>query len=335
MAYNYTLKYRTFDELLASVGTDFKKYQLQNLIEPQEMIKVVKRVNYDLGLRIHQSKETILEIEKGKVRLPNDFNILDFALVVGEYTIRQYTPQGTHTEDRLVGQVVPAYMVAPPETIDLCTVPLVPPTCDPADPCGDCYDPNVVPNTTCAPNNPCCDNPGSCSLSCNGDVYQVTQQLNYETRYYKKIYPLRIAQNNETVDKNCPNQQWDSVMTGEIKKGWLYTSFQTGKVYINYQGLMEDKEGNLLAPDHDGLNDYYEYAMKQRIIENLIMNDEEVASAKVQLIEQRYKAARNMALTIVNTPNFNELKELYQANRNAQYHKYYDMFLSFPRVNIR
>jgi hypothetical protein len=341
MSYNYSLKYRTFDELLASISSDFKKYQLQNLIDPQELIKVAKRVNYDLGLRIHKTKEVILDIEKSKARLPNDFNILDFALVVGEYNIRQYLPQGTHIEEKIVGKVVPEYQQTPPAVIDLCAAPYQPADCDPLDPCGNCYDP-CAPCPQCGTNmvngicNPCCTHPESCTLSCNGDVIQLVQELTYETRYYSRIYPLRIAENNENVlNTLCPNSYWDSVMTGEIKDGWLYTSFPTGKVYLNYQGFLEDKDGNLLVPDHDGLNEYYEYAVKQRIIENLIMNDEEVSQAKIQIIEARYRIARITALSIVNTPNFKELKELYQGNRNAQYQKYYDMFLSFPRSNIR
>lgn len=341
MAYNYTLKYRTFDELLASAATDFKKYQLKNLIEPQELIKVVKRVNYDLGLRIHQSKEVILEVENGRVRMPNDFYVLDFALVVGEYYLRQYYPQGTHVEERIVGSVVPEYLEAPPEVIDLCTAPYEELDCDPCDPCGECYDP-CAPCPQCGQNmvngicNPCCTNPDSCQLTCNGNVIQLVQTLTYETRYYKRVYPLRIASNNENLlNTLCPNTEFDSVLTGEIKEGWLYLSFDNGKVYMNYQGQMEDKDGNLLVPDHDGLNEYYEYALKQRILENLIMNDEEVNPAKIQLIESRYKIAKSTAISIVRTPNFTEMKELYQANRNAMYHKYYDMFASFPRENLR
>ena len=67
MSYNYTLKYRTFDQLLADAQSDFKKYHLESLIDPQDMIKVAKRVNYDLGLRINDTKEVILEVEKGRV----------------------------------------------------------------------------------------------------------------------------------------------------------------------------------------------------------------------------------------------------------------------------
>lgn len=65
------------------------------------------------------------------------------------------------------------------------------------------------------------------------------------------------------------------------------------------------------------------------------MNDEEVNPNKLQLVEVRLRAARNFALSIVNTPNFQELRELYQANRNAMYSKYYDMFASTSRLKLR
>ena len=52
MSYNYTLRYRTFDQMLDDVQVDFQNLSLQNMIEPQQLIKVAKRVTYDLGLRI-------------------------------------------------------------------------------------------------------------------------------------------------------------------------------------------------------------------------------------------------------------------------------------------
>ncbi len=90
-----------------------------------------------------------------------------------------------------------------------------------------------------------------------------------------------------------------------------------------------------MVPDHELLNEYYEYALKQRILENLIMNDEEINPNKLQLIEGRYRAARNNAFSLVRTPNFTEIKELFQANRTALYNKYYDMFASNKRLNVR
>ena len=60
MDFNYTLKYRSFDQLLEDIMVDFQTFALENMIEPQTLIKVARRINYDLGLRINQQKEVIL-----------------------------------------------------------------------------------------------------------------------------------------------------------------------------------------------------------------------------------------------------------------------------------
>jgi hypothetical protein len=52
-------------------------------------------------------------------------------------------------------------------------------------------------------------------------------------------------------------------------------------------------------------------------------------SARLQLVEQRLRAARNQALSLVNTPNFKELEQMWWTNRKAMYNKYYDMFKSY------
>jgi len=331
MSYNYTLKYRTFDSLIADASADFKKYHLNGAIDPQDFIKVARRVNYDLGLRIFQTKEVVLEIEKGRVRLPNDFYVLNFAMQCGEMEVKQYMPQGTHIEERVVGTVAPEYQPAPGDPIDFCETTPEPVTpIDPCDPCAQCGQP-----TDCEPCNTCCANPNSCTLDCKGNAVQLIQTLSYQTNVFKILRPIKMVQNAESIDCDCPNLYWSSTITGYIKDGWFYTNFDSGKIYVNYQGNLEDDEGNLLVPDHEALNEYYEYAVKQRILENLIMNDEEMNPSKIQLIEQRYRAARNIALSVVNTPNFAELKQLYQANRNAIYGKYYDMFRSYPRTAIR
>lgn len=82
---NLELKFRTFDQLLASVSTDLRMFAEEGQIEPAWLIKVARRVNYDLGLRIHQTKETIIDIEHGYAKLPEDFYVLDFALLLGKY----------------------------------------------------------------------------------------------------------------------------------------------------------------------------------------------------------------------------------------------------------
>ena len=97
---------------------------------------------------------------------------------------------------------------------------------------------------------------------------------------------------------------------------------------------MESADGDLLVLDQPYCNEYYEYALKQRILENMIWQGESVTQ-QLGLVEQRLRAARNNALSFVNTPNFQEMRKVWTMNRRAQYHNYYNMFLSNPPVNPR
>ena len=56
MNYNYTLKYRTFEQLLEDVRVDLPTASLENKIEPATLVKIAIKANYDLGLRIYHTK---------------------------------------------------------------------------------------------------------------------------------------------------------------------------------------------------------------------------------------------------------------------------------------
>ena len=325
------LLYRTFDELLDEVLIDFQTYSLENMIEPQTLIKIATKVNYDLGLRINQTKEIILEVCHGKVKLPDDYYTLNFAMICGEYTLQTgYDIGGTNIQE------VPYTEV--PSTVDICAAPTVNCSVCNSHPCnntaaciGHARPPqNYIPGEY-DPNNPygdTCIRP-RVFMNCKGDKYEVIQILpNGQSRSYKVMIPLRITA-NRTIECDCPNLYFNTVNQGSIQNGFLHTTFQTGKVYLNYQGSLEDDNGNLMVPNHPLLNEYYEYAFKKRLLENLLMNGEDVGQ-KLQYIAGELRAARNNALSMVNTPNFEEMKRLWWANRTAMYGKYYNMFKSYP-----
>jgi len=69
--------------------------------------------------------------------------------------------------------------------------------------------------------------------------------------------------------------------------------------------------------------------LKERIFENLFNNGEDV-SQKYQLAAAKLRLAKNDAMSLVNTPNFEEMKKLWWSNRVAMYGKFYNMFKSYP-----
>ena len=251
-------------------------------------------------------------------------------MICGEFKLQTgYDIGGTNIQE------VPYKEV--PSTVNTCAAPTVNCSVCNSNPCNhtaacsqntlpgnyipDAYDPNNPYGDTCIR--------PRVFMNCKGEKYELIQIMpNGQTRAYHVMIPLRMKA-SQNIECDCPNLYWNTPNQGWIKNGFLFTTFQTGKVYLNYQGQLENEDGELMVGDHPYLNEYYEYAMKERLLENLLMNGEDVGQ-KLQLIMQRTKAARNQALGLINTPNFEEMKKLWWANRKAQYGKYYDMFKSYP-----
>jgi hypothetical protein len=289
-------KYRTFSQLMDDISIDFSTYALEGMIEPQQLIKVAQRVNYDLGLKIHRTKQVIVDIEHGRGQLPSDFKYVNYAFRCGSYKINASMPSGTHVE---TFNDVP-YVPAPGE------------------------------KSPCSTDDTCKD---VCVIkTCNDKKnYQLVQKIGPDQyRCFDHWTQLRIQDVNDAVCY-CPSLGAQALDIAEVRDGYLITTFKTGKVYLSYQGAMEDSTGDLLVLDHPYCNEYYEYAVKQRILENMVWQGENV-SQQLNLIEGRLRGARNNALTFVNTPDFKEMRKVWTMNRRAQYHNYYNMFLSYAPV---
>jgi hypothetical protein len=320
MDYNYTLKYRTFDQLLEDVTIDLHTFALENMIEPQQLIKLVRKINYQLGLRINQTREVILDVTHKKVKLPDDFYTFNFALICGDF--KEVVGYDGYAGGTNIQEVPYSSW---PTAVTECGCPVDNTCClngeagicithNPDAPYGDT---NIKPRVF---------------LNCKGEAYELIQVINPGVvRQYRYLKPLRMK-SSQHIDCDCPNLYYDAPDQGWIENGFLNTTFETGKVYLNYQGDMSDDNGNLLVPDHELLNDYYEYALKSRIFENLFINGEDVAQ-RMQLMDAKLREARNNALSLVNTPNFKEMEKLWWTNRKAQYGKYYYMFMSMSPNN--
>ena len=276
------IKFRTFDELLASVQGDFSAYNLEGQIDPMDYIKIAKRINKELLIdTAHElDKEVILCVEHGRVRLPNNFRMLNLVLLCGDYEVTRPVPSGIQTEDKILN--ADELAVADPATV---------------------------------------------RFTENCDAYQVVQTFKFETRTYRYFGRVDMQAGPHVRQVSLPGQiHTPYKATGYIKDGWLYLNVDEATVYLSYTADLEDDAGNLLVLDHDMVNEYYEYAMKERILENLYIGGEDVAN-KLSLITQKLRNARITARTLTGMPEFTELKALRAANRKVMYKRFYNMFL--------
>jgi hypothetical protein len=382
------IQYRTFDDLLDSVRIDLRTFDLEGMIDSQQLLKVAMRVNYDLGLKINPARSKVIEIVNGKGRLPADIDVLNFALLCDDKNILAYPIETTYSYKTYCQGVLDGINMADDVlranagminlyTQTLTIVPgdnLINHNLNTRDFIVQCYDAtgnfislDIVFNTVDTMNSfnlnslfpgnlanvkvtiiggsniaagcglavgdisTCCSDglvttrcTATTELNTTGGVTCCNEEgFRYE---FKKMIPLRIGK-NKTLSVDSPNIHINTTekYTVVIKNGFLVCNFPDGEVYLNYQSLMEDDEGNLLVMDHPYANEYYEYAIKQRIFENLFMAGEPVNN-HLQLVTQQLRPARNNALTFVNTPDFATLKQTWEMNRKAQYLNYYRMF---------
>lgn len=88
---------------------------------------------------------------------------------------------------------------------------------------------------------------------------------------------------------------------------------------------MENEDGELMVLDHDIINQYYEYALKKRILENMLYRGEDVATMLKYTLEELRKATIK-AKSIVAMPDFNSLVTYFRKSRETTWEKYYKPF---------
>ena len=349
------LQYRTFDDLMYSVRSDLYTLDQDNFINPQELIKIAIKINYELGLKINPSRGKLIDVSKGLGKLPADFYVMNFAMLCGVGT-DTYTTCKSSEFNTMYDQMVKLAGIVNARPIIQVADLLV--------------DWNVVTH-----------NLGSTDIVVK--VQDSTKEyINFEYviinenqvkikvyQYYPAaritfIAAANVVANCSIVTDNCPDGckiienkpglirefprpvpieilpynygEPDCNLSNvgsynyrlKIKDKFIHTiNFTEGRVYINYESVMEDDDGKLLVLDHPTVNEYYEYALKERILENLFLNGENV-SQKLQLVQAKIRPSRNNALSFINTPDFGEMRRVWEKNRKAMYAKYYNMFSS-------
>lgn len=165
--------------------------------------------------------------------------------------------------------------------------------------------------------------PGSLA-SASGCYYVATTVKNNTKVEYKLDKSIRLTEKSlkfcaEGCNVNPGLAEYELDMTD----GELFVNFAEGEIYLNYLSDMVDNDNNILIVDHPMLTDYYEYSVKKKILEDIIMNsDDPSASEKYKLTLQLLAKGRKEAISFVNTVEYGEIIEIFAVNRKRFYNKF-------------
>lgn len=350
------LQYKTFDDLMNTVRSDFYTYDQDNFINPQELLKIAIKINYELGLKINQSRGKIIDVKNGKGKLPADFYVMNFAMLCGVGEDRYTNCHGSEMQTMYDQMVKLAQITNARPLVQFADLSV---------------GWNIITHNLASTNIVLTLQDSEKNyinfeyVIINQDQVKVKVSEHYAGARINIIAAANIVANCSITLDNCPDgckitetrpglirdfsrpvpveilpynygePECNLEKVGsynyrlKIKNGFVHSiNFTEGRLYINYESVMEDDEGNLMVLDHPVVNEYYEYALKERILENLFLNGENT-SQKLQLVQAKLRPARNNALSFINTPDFFEMKQVWAKNRKAMYNKYYNMFSGY------
>lgn len=307
------IKYRRFDQLISEVRRDFPLLDL----DPADFIKHALYVNALLGVKINQVKERTVAIKNGKGKLPEDFDIFNKAFFLDTYS--EIIPMGVLGEEILVSVPKPDYTMP---NVNVCipeTLPAPAPGCGPCEThCSDCA--HEYQTCMCIPSD-------HVRTNCNGESMVVFRKYRNHVRKYEKFIPVKLVNSPQVMDEFCNPDRGLAKCQVTIRDGFIRSSGITnGTLYLNYDGLREDEEGNLLVLDHPIINMFYEYYMKSKAIELSLASNQQLNPDLVKIVFSELRIHQNQALSIINSPEFDEIKKAHKALRKAFYNKYYRMF---------
>ena len=285
-------EYEKFSSLMSSVKEDLKLYDENGLIKDDNYIKVIMKCNEKLGERIHQSRTCILRVSDYKADVPEDLwkieNIYGLSATHHFSTYHNGIFQGTHLAFHDNNQEV---LPTGQERITYI---------------------------------------GSLDLdTCDNESVGVSK-IDYPSinkTFIKHAFPIQLT--NDTL-KGCVNyspcKNWSSEYTVDLNNNTFNFSFDKGEVVLTYLGSFVDSDGDLVYPFHPLLNDYYEYSVKKKILEDIMINSDADVINKLAYIEQKCSEHYCDAYSFIKSSKANQYTKLRKKYELEFARKWYNTF---------
>lgn len=293
------LQYISLSQLMSSVEDDFHKWSDAGLVDQSKYIKIVRECNEKLGVRIYNSKHIILyvtegpEMKHGRADLPADFYKMEMAFALHRRTVNSMLPIGPGMQQ----------VMAPPTLQQIQS--------------------GAITNTTGC----CLDAAGDCSWLIKTPLTQLQVQIN-------DFIPLEIFEgSHEHFTEYSPNRGYHhqphhrrNGITIHADEGYLETDFHEGVIYMSYLADMKSESGEIMIPFHSSLNEYYEWAIKTRILQNILYNNEADVAQLYKDAQKERNFAFHDAVNFVMGKEYKEWSKYEKERSDKFFRKYYQIF---------
>lgn len=166
-----------------------------------------------------------------------------------------------------------------------------------------------------------------CKDVCCNEMFIVRQPQIQREIEVKTFIPLAMSKRcGNLCASYSPHSNRHSEYSIDLEDNIVRTNFQEGQLFLCYIGTLEDEDGLPMIPFHPLLNEYYEWSLKKKILEDVFMNSEADVDKKLQYANQMLKDAYLEAWQFTGYPEFRELENNHKKYSQDFYNKWYKMF---------
>ena len=283
----YTLKrFISPEEVFNRVKSSLKSYADMDMFLIDEYYKTIDLCNSKMGYKINPKKEKLIDIQNYRAELPEDFLMLDLALVVG-----------TKKTSLMTGY--------PIKTMNME---------------GRCPTPEEL--NRAANLSKCCNFKLSCGkvpvMTCTIEESRIEFEETYIIRLSEKRYC-----SSECFNLYTESPYMMEIVDGRFIN---IDHFEKGLMYILYTAKTNTEGNIPICLDHPIILEYYEKALKVEILKDLYINKRLEVVQALQLAENDLRIAQGDAISIVSMQETqdmidvnNALKRRYRANNHFIY----------------
>ena len=253
-------------QMIAEIETDMRQYSENNLIDYRSLNMWIKNELKRFGSNITILTEKVLEVENGKVELPDNFWTMHLAV--------KCTPDSQEINDTECSQQIQESSFWKQRL-----------------------------EKTYRWDNQSGSHAQEDYKTIEEKVYYNNCQVTFR---YREPEVLRLTKGikKEYCANGCKNLQEQLTRSAKneinILGNTLQANFKSGFIYLQYHGLPTDDEGDILIPEVRSLEEYLIYYAKRKILESLWINDDDVnVINKLQYIRQMERETFSLAMTQV------------------------------------